>query len=89
MQSFSMELTSKQLKAINIGFDMYTLFKGDFPFFIVGRSSTNFSEVFIENVLKLIYNEFWMKHSENILEFMGSSSVFSNFLNTLQHMTYN
>jgi len=86
--NFSIELTSESLKSINIGFDKYTLYKGDSPFFIVGRSSTNFSVKFIEKVFKIIYNAFWMNFANIIQNFKDDNSIFSDFEKILQGLKY-
>jgi len=87
MQSFSMELTSEQLRAISIGIDKYTFYREtDMPFFIIGRTHLKSPDKSIGNILKMLFQEFWKQYEEEVKEFSGEVTQFADFLDIVKDL---
>ena len=81
MQSFSMELTSDELRTISIGIDKYTFYREqDSSFFIIGRTHQKTPQKSIEGILKMLFQEFWKQYKQYVEAFDGEVSHFSGFL---------
>ena len=81
IQSFSVELTSHQLKTITIGLDQYTFYREkNKPFFLMGRASRTTSNFIIEKALEKIYHTFWDKYQTHLENFSSETQQFTDFL---------
>lgn len=88
IQNFSREMTTNELKSINIGFDKYSLYKRNYPVFVLGRSSTDFLDNYLEKGLALIYEAFWENYGHKYKESAIDLSTFSDFVYRLQELKY-
>ena len=87
MQSFSFELTSEHLKVISIGVDKYTFYREeDMPFFIICRTPLKSPDDKIENILKMLFQEFWKQHEEELKNFDGEVSQFEDFFDVVKEL---
>ncbi|MFX1393600.1 MAG: tetratricopeptide repeat protein [Promethearchaeota archaeon] len=85
LQSFSLELTSKQLNSITMGRDQYTFYiEEKKPFFIMGRSNVKASLNAIIKVLQELYNQFWNQYKSTLEKFDGFVTRYSNFIKQIE-----
>ncbi len=86
---FCETLTSKELKSMDTGIDVFTIFKQEnHPIFILGRSNKNIPENLVQESLKRIYDEFWNRYKEfleDINKFDGYVGRFDEFLKWVEN----
>ena len=88
LQNFSLELASKNLKSITIGFDQYVIFKEYRPFYVLGRSSNKVSLYNIEMILKIIHDEFWKNYQPFIEDRDIDINKFSQFFENFRELNF-
>ena len=84
--NFSKDLTSEQLNSMSMGFDLFTFYKEENkPFFIIGRSSIRSSSIKINLVLKNLSEKFWNCYEQDLADFNGMTTKFSDFMKNLEN----
>lgn len=88
LQNFSLELASKNLNSITIGLDQYVIFRGQHPFYVLGRSSYKTSLYNIEKILKIIHDEFWNNYNMFLEKPDGDIGKFSQFFENFKELNF-